>query len=244
MFLPGNYHSDGPTPSLAECLKATQWRIQRQYKRRAERRSGVPFEEFWNAICDWLGSKDKRNASKLQALIELPPLDEPEAFHSLSLAVAYWIEAAVAHEHLGDDTRSWAALLRCHYYFGMASGPPTAKERSSRGGETQADAFKPLRGKVLDWLSEFEEGSFASVREVIEALKPKFDSYRPDPEEKRTLLPLERKQGHGRSTNSAKLVRDWTRTDEDVRAAVERVVAGGIRRGRKKKSVAPKRRGL
>ncbi|MGN2243412.1 hypothetical protein ACFWZU_07890 [Frateuria sp. GZRR33] len=242
----GLYYSDGPTPSLADCLKATQWRIQRQYRTRAEHRSGVSFEEFWNGICDWLGSKDqKRNASKLEALIEIPPLDEPEAFGSLSLAVAYWIEAAVAHDHLRDDARSWAALLRCHYYFGMASGPATATERSSKGGETQAGAFKPLRSKVLEWLSEFQESSFPSVAEVIKDLKPKVDSFRPDLAETAAFLsPVShRKKGHGRSTNFAKLIRDWTRTDEDVRAAVERVVEGGIRRGRKK-TVAPKRHEL
>jgi hypothetical protein len=251
MFLSGMYHSAEPTPSLDDCLKATQWRIQRQYKARAGPRSGVTFEDFWNGVCDWLARKgQKNNATELQRLVEFPPLPEPEAFDSLSVAVAYWVEAAIAHDHHGDSERSWAALLQCHYFFGMACGPVTALERSSKGGEAQAEAFKQLRGKLIEWLAELPESSFGSVSEVIAAVKPKAEAFKPGSDQEvdgARLRPLasgqQRKRGHGRSTNAAKLIRDWSRNDDDVRAAIERVVQGGIRRGRKKKSAEPKGRG-
>lgn len=223
----GQYHSNGPSPSLTGCLKAAQWRIKRQYNARAKKTLGTKFDTFWNEVCDWLKVRGN-SASELATLVEMHPR-ESEAYRLLSVAIAFWVEAAISRDHLKNENRSWTALIQCNYYLGMACGSDAAHERSARGGSKQAEPFQQMRERVPVWLSEFPEGTFSSVSEAIRAIVPRATAFNP------RKLPGEGKATHGRSTNPAALLSKWSGEDGDVRIAFERVVKGGIHRGRKKK---------
>lgn len=225
----GIYHSDLPTPSLAECMDAARWRIQRQYEGRVEKWSGINFVDYWNGICDWLKG-ERNNASRLESLVDLPPIPAPEPYDALSAAVAFWVESACARD-AGDTNRAWAALLQSHHYLGVASGPESGIERRSHGGRAQSEAFSGLRASLIEWLGELEEQSCRSVQVAIETIGVRVDAFRPEQPESSG-----RKAGRGRSRVPNRLFRDWSTSDPEVRAAFERVVAGGIKPGRKKSS--------
>jgi hypothetical protein len=214
------YQSNAPTPSLADCLRWTQLTIHIVYKDRAELRRGVTVAAAWNGICDWLGSEKQNSASRLVNLVDAPWTGAPEPIDALSLATAFWVEAAHAHDR-GDPDRSWAALLQANYYLGMASGPETSAERSSLGGSGKKDNFELLRKLLLRWLGRLPEQSFTSAKEAREAVLPKVEK-------------LCKRFRSRRSTNPMQLMKDWTEDREDVRQAFERLVRGGIKPGRKK----------
>lgn len=232
LFLTGMYHSDGPTPSLADCLKATQWRIQRLYNSRAKALAHeLSFVDFWNGICDWLGKE--RTATHFADLLELAPLSRPNALDALSIATAYWVEASTAHDRLHDDNRSWAALLRCHYYFGMADGPETNAERGSRGGRAQAELYKELRPYLLAWLATLPENGYSSLVAVFDALVPQVKAFTFQQPVTRAVSTGAEKPQPRRVANPKALLQTWSVDDAEVRLAMDRLVIGGIKKGRK-----------
>ena len=214
------YRSGEPTPTLPDSLYAAKIDIQLAYKTRVEKRQGMTVAEAWNGVCDWLG-KEQNNATRLARFVD-NPLVTPDAGNAVALATAFWVEAAIAND-LGDFDRSWCALLRAHYYLGMASGPETADERSASGGVGRGETYAPLREMLLAWLNDRSPDSFISAKEARCAVLPQ-------------LKALRDSLGQGRSTNPDKLMEDWMRSDPEIRAAFERVVRGGLKRGRKKKS--------
>lgn len=213
------YQSNAPTPSLFDSLQWTRLTIQIVYKHRAELRRGLTVAEAWNGLCDWLGT-EQNSASRLVNLVDAPWTGAPEAMDALSIATAFWVEAARAHD-CDDVDRSWTALLQANYYLGMASGPETSFERSSLGGYGKKDKLDLLRRLLLRWLGKFPEHSFSSAREAREAVLPKVKKFCT-------------RFGEHRSTSPMQLMKDWTRDRQDVRDAFERLVRGGIKPGRKK----------
>lgn len=235
----GDYRSDGLTPTLDERLGYAQVLIQRLYKARLAERYGSSFGDFWNATCDWLALPG-RSATKLAFLVELPPADHPQPSDALAVAVAFWVEARVALDVDGDRDRSWAALTQCFYYYGMADGPETAQERSSKGGAVQGQSFQPIRDAIVGWLKEYSDGHFPTLTAAIAELAEKAKAFRAEaaddvasPVDRPGRGSREKKEAHGRSTNPARLIRDLRAHDPEVRAETERVVANGIARGRK-----------
>lgn len=231
-FPTGMYHSEGATPSLADCLKATQWRIQRLYNSRAKALAhGLAFVDFWNGICDWLGKE--RTATYFADHLELAVLPRPNALDALSIATAYWVEASTAHDRLHDDERSWAALVRCHYYFGMADGPETNAERGSRGGRAQVELYKELKPYLLGWLAELPENGYSSLVEVFKAVQPQVKAFTFRQSDTPNAGTGAEKSGVRRVANPKALLQAWSVDDAEVRQAMSRLVAGGIKKGRK-----------
>jgi hypothetical protein len=230
MFNDGIYRSMRPAPTLLECLRATHRSIQRQYKARVEERERVSLQDAWNGVYEWL-DKPNNNASRLDFFLQMPPTPAPEAFNALSLAMAYWIEAHKA-KSADDDRRGWSALVQSNYYLGMASGPNSMIENSAQGGLAQGEAFQELHSKVIEWLKELPDNTFSSVKTAIDALSKRTKAFEPKKSDE------QKKKGgklsHGRTTSPLSLLRRWSINDTEVRAEFSRV-AGGIRKGRKKK---------
>ena len=216
------YDSDGPTPSLDDSLFWTREKIMIQYWSKEAASGGPRADDAWNHVLEWWDSSSVNTASRLTRIPYAMIKNWPHPEDALFIANAFWIEAAVARDGQEPD-RAWAALMQSNYYLGMASGPNSSYEIGARGGSARRMKYAPLRALVLRWLDRLPEASFTSAKAVREAVLPKVKNF------------CRRFPNH-RSTNPEGLLEEWSKKDPEVRAAVGRLVRGGIQRGRKKNS--------
>ncbi len=230
------YTTDGPSLPLLSCLEVAGNQIKQHYKTHVEARTGVPLDEFWQDVREIKYQAWPDNSATMLAarICESAP-SGPVAFAPLYVAGAFYWEAFLAlREDQGD--RSWAALLQCFRFLGVAEGQELSAEHGRKGGKAHSEAFDQfcldLRPKLLGWLGELPESSYSSVTQVIAAVKPKAKAFTDEWSLRAPLF------GRGRTNDVAQLIWGWSGTnpdkaDPEVRAAMERLVNGGIRRGRR-----------
>jgi hypothetical protein len=245
--------SDDPT--LEEKLQSAKLAIQRRHATRVSKMGGaVEFRDFWNQVCADMtepaqggarrfeydvcfrvwnkapARKESKKSAPLGSTKEPLRLPRPEASESLSIAVAYWLEAA-RYEGNAQDNRAWSALLQCHYWLGCAGGPETMLELASAGGKSQPEAYVQLSQKLVEWLGAYPDRHFPSIAAAIRKVTPQAKDFLST---QGPLFPL--KEGH-RTREDA--IFDWISTHRrkagcDLQSAFDRVTrtSGKSRRSR------------
>ena len=244
------YHSDGPHLPLEEFVQEAQKHIRRHYEHHLEPRTGVSFEKFWEDVRQVQYQKwPDCNASFLAMMVGESALDDrvagenmrgakkepkdggPMGLKPLYVAGAFYFEALRAFQSK-LRSRTWAALLMCHHFIGIAHGQESMVKRSSKGGKTTsapfAEFYTSFRQELLSWLKDLEVNPapkrFQTRKEVIDELFPRASAFA-------AKWTAEREDPRGRSSELRVLMRDCTR-DPEVRAAFETVMGKRIFRGR------------
>lgn len=94
----------------------------------------------------------------------------------LNVALAYWIEAAQAHD-AGHVQRAWPALAQSHLYVGLGVGPLYASESSSRGGKQRASNYGPITEEALRVLGSIPDRHFPHISDAKDYLAGKLKSF-------------------------------------------------------------------
>lgn len=174
------------------------------------------------AVIDWIERRTTYGELGLPASLVVQDSNTSISEHMIDCALAFWIEAALAHDR--DETEfAWQPLMQAHMYIGMASGPISHIEFAERGRDAQHSGSLKLRNLVLAELKKFADKQFEHSKDTLEAIT--------------TTKPiLAFQEGKDKVDDILKVVRNIRRRDVEVMVEFSRVTLREVRRGRPPKT--------
>jgi hypothetical protein len=162
IYLAAWYSSNKTKPCLLKCLDGSLCQILLVKMGRLKRDDQPEVEAWLRQVRSTI--QLGVNASMVALLTQRADVDR-----LLEIALAFWMEAAIAYDAM-DDRQCVSSLLQAYLYLGVVSGPALASERSKEAANAGAEPFNELTLEAIDLLGRFPDNHFKHVAHARSAI--------------------------------------------------------------------------